>query len=330
MILPTIKRAVEEIWSGQHKVSLRFGESWHSILTLPTERYSLGICCHEMHWNHLSLSISHCLKALWFPKIHCLVCFRSPRSNSSLMYIFRQLKPKLPWRTKVREDKRQVLVLHNLAGHLTEQGRGNTTMADNIPTLLLENVCTGRWGNCYLYLVPHWFRFKTRKLHIISLKFCKMLQQIAQSVTLPDHSLFKCLLTSFESLSLLNSCLTQLHLRNKETTDPSSLAQIPLKQNKTSPLQLPFSITLTLCRGRKRRMHQWEASHTPLHALDIWHRSRCLPRDYCTASLGEPGGQGAASVYTHPATCTSFLLGLYACTRTPGTDYLYLLAKGNK
>jgi len=30
-------------------------------------------------------------------------------------------------------------------------------------------------------------------------------------------------------------------------------------------------------------------------------------------ACGELGGQGAVTVYTHPATCTSFLPGLCAC-----------------
>lgn len=48
-------------------------------------------------------------------------------------------------------------------------------------------------------------------------------------------------------------------------------------------------------------------THTS-HALDIWQVSRCLPRDDFKSGCGELGGQGAVTVYTHPATCTSFLL----------------------
>lgn len=43
----------------------------------------------------------------------------------------------------------------------------------------------------------------------------------------------------------------------------------------------------------------------------------------------ELGGQGAVAVYTHPATCMSFLTGLCARKGTPGTGYLYPLAAGN-
>lgn len=167
-----------------------------------------------------------------------------------------------------------------------------------------------------------------RKLHAISLEFCKMLQQITRSVTLADHPFFKSPLTSFESLSLLNSRLTQLHLRNKETADPSSLVATPLQQNKNSSLQLPFSITLTF--RRKKRMQQLEASHK--HHM-LW-TSGVYP-DVCqdiilNQACGERGGQGAVTVYTHPATCRSFLPGLCACKRTPGTAYLCPLAAGNK
>lgn len=87
---------------------------------------------------------------------------------------------------------------------------------------------------------PHWFRFKIRKLHTISLEFCKMLQQITRNVMLTDHPFFKSLLTSFESFCLLNSRLRQLHLKNKDTTDPSSLEQTPLKKN----LKNPFATSL--------------------------------------------------------------------------------------
>lgn len=47
-------------------------------------------------------------------------------------------------------------------------------------------------------------------------------------------------------------------------------------------------------------------------------------------ACGELGVQGAVTAYTHPSTCRSFLLGLCACKRAPGTGYLYPLAAGNK
>lgn len=142
-----------------------------------------------------------------------------------------------------------------------------------------------------------------RKLHTISLEFCKMLQQITQSVTLTDHPFFKSLLTSFESLSLLNSCLTQLHLRNKETADPSSLVQTPLRQNKTTPLQFPFTITLTFC--RKKNAAAISITHTS-HALDIWHVSRCLPRDYFKSGLWGTGCPGCCDCLYTPSYMQKF------------------------
>ena len=137
-----------------------------------------------------------------------------------------------------------------------------------------------------------------RKLHTISLEFCKMLQQITRSVTLMDHPFFKSLLTSSASLSLLNSRLTQLHLRNTEIADPSSLVQTPLKQNKNTLLQLPFSITSTFC--RKKNAAARSITHIS-HALDIWHVSRCLPRDYFKSGLWGTGWPGCCDCLYTPS-----------------------------
>lgn len=91
-----------------------------------------------------------------------------------------------------------------------------------------------------------------------------MLQEITRSVTLTYHPFFKSLLAGFESLSLLNRCLTQLHLRNKVTADPSSSVQTPLKQNKNTPSQLPFSITLAFCGQKKNHSSQKCWTHPEL------------------------------------------------------------------
>lgn len=156
-----------------------------------------------------------------------------------------------------------------------------------------------------------------------------MLQEITRSVTLTYHPFFKSLLAGFESLSLLNRCLTQLHLRNKVTADPSSSVQTPLKQNKNTPSQLPFSITLAFC-GQKKKTQQPEVLNTS-RALDIWHRRRCLPRDYFKSGFGGTEGARALRVFAHPQTAAPGAPpGGVPRERPPGTGCLCPLAAGNK
>lgn len=181
-----------------------------------------------------------------------------------------------PWAREVRDQRgRLVAALPSPAAPLTAWGRGKPARADTFFQPLCWKMCVREVGGnrCCCLADQHealettLFRFRLRTLHTISLEFRKMLQQITQSVTLVDQPFFKSLLTSWKPLSLLNSRLTQLPVRNKEAADPSPSAQTPLTPNKTTPWHRLFSITLTLC--RKRIAAARGIAHA-CHALDIW------------------------------------------------------------
>lgn len=157
-----IKHAAEEIWSGQHLACLRFWEISYSVLKFAHSKVFLTAFFHAIPKFlvlgslifFLDLPPRLYLKGLWFPKIHCLVCSRTPRSNSLWCKTSDNKSQNTTPSERQREGRmRQVIVLHNLAGHLTDYSRWNPTTAYNLSQAFCLKTCVQAGGGGGLLFV---------------------------------------------------------------------------------------------------------------------------------------------------------------------------------
>lgn len=124
-----IKRAAEETWSGQHMTSLRLWEISRWTPKFANPEVFLPVCFHAIPKLLVLGSLIFLvdlpprlyLKGLWFPKIHYLVCFRSPRGNSlRCKSSDSESQNTTALESQSQGRTRQIVVLHNPAGHLAE------------------------------------------------------------------------------------------------------------------------------------------------------------------------------------------------------------------
>lgn len=92
-----------------------------------------------------------------------------------------------------------------------------------------------------------------------------------------------------------------------------------LKQNKNTSLQLPFPISLTLYRKKNAAS---SITHTS-HALDSWHTSRCLPRDYFKSGLLGTGWPGCCDCLYTPRYVHEFPHG-FVCLKKDHWNRLFV------